>query len=490
MNSTIKQKTSILVGICSAHGYECRRTAQRETWLKEIPKSIHCVFFLGNKKTSKPDEGDMTMSDIIELNIPDDYSHLPAKVKAFFQYALDHYDFEWLFKCDDDTYIALDRLGELVHREYDLIGDISLIERGAPSGGAGYFLSHSLVEKIVHYTSIPETGYEDLIYGELANNLGARTLASHRLNMNAVPYPLKQNDIVTCHWCKPELLRVIHHIYSSWPQMSIPVHHKQWGWDTLNFYQSGVFYREKSACCGFWKYSCSQEIELHWCQWGRESVYFSEDCYRNDHLSLSITHAEVQKLNQWHQENQRKKWGFQPNKMNLVQLGSGGNDLSEWINTNIEDIDITQKLPFDHNSIDAYFLEHVIEHINTAEAYRFFEEVWRTLKPGGIIRLAFPDLVRLKERSSADYLNFIKEWGWGNGLPGSDVRAIVVQHGHKAIWSKETMRIVLESLGFRVTDCEVGESEYKHLQNLERHGDQIPEIINLIETSCIEAQKR
>ena len=83
------------------------------------------------------------------LWVEDDYRHLPAKGLAFYQYALEHYDFDWLFKCDDDTYLALDRLESLCDGRYDLVGDMSLADRGFPSGGAGYLMSRALVEGMV-----------------------------------------------------------------------------------------------------------------------------------------------------------------------------------------------------------------------------------------------------------------------------------------------------------------------------------------------------
>ncbi len=48
--------------------------------------------------------------DTVGLDAPDGYNELPAKVKSFFRYALENYEFEWLFKCDDDTYLELSRL--------------------------------------------------------------------------------------------------------------------------------------------------------------------------------------------------------------------------------------------------------------------------------------------------------------------------------------------------------------------------------------------
>lgn len=88
---------------------------------------IECRFFLGRREALEREE------DAIPLWVNDDDDHLPEKVLAFFRYALEYYDFDWLFKCDDNTYVALDRLAELADDQYDLIGDSSLKAKGAPA---------------------------------------------------------------------------------------------------------------------------------------------------------------------------------------------------------------------------------------------------------------------------------------------------------------------------------------------------------------------
>ena len=92
-----RKKVNILVGICSCTGAANRRKACRETWLSHPQEGVECRFFLG-RRTPLPNE-----PDVVALWVEDDYRHLPAKGLAFYQYALEHYDFDWLFKCDDDT---------------------------------------------------------------------------------------------------------------------------------------------------------------------------------------------------------------------------------------------------------------------------------------------------------------------------------------------------------------------------------------------------
>lgn len=95
--------------------------------------------------------------------------------------------------------------------------------------------------------------------------------------------------------------------------------------------------------------------------------------------------------------------------MLLIQMGCGANILPGWINLDLPQYDITRPLPWEDECVDAYFLEHVIEHVLPAEAYGFFMEAWRTLKPGGVLRLAFPDLLRIAKQSTPEYISFLQK---------------------------------------------------------------------------------
>lgn len=276
---SISKRPQILVGICSCTAMKNRRDAIRETWLRHCPSNINCTFFLGS---CLPLEGEE--ADTIILDSPDDYEHLPKKVFDFFCYALDNYEFDWLFKCDDDTYLALDRLEELIDSEYDLIGDIALEKRGAPSGGAGYLMARSLVEQIVECQNVPETGSEDLVFGALSQYLGARCLASRRLQSDREPFPQRDNDIITAHWCDPRQLKRIDSYYISTIVATYHGRHNLWR-DWLFFYVDGTFMRANNGDSGIYKVG-ADFLELHWHDWGDDLLQRETDHYKNTALTL------------------------------------------------------------------------------------------------------------------------------------------------------------------------------------------------------------
>lgn len=271
---------SIFVGICSCHGARARREACRETWLSRIPQGIAYKFFLGNKTQEKDEAGnddvapEEDMSDVIQLDVNDSYAFLPAKGIAFYQFALQHYSFDWLFKCDDDTYVALDRLETICKNDCDLVGDISVLKRGAPSGGAGYLMSRKLVEQFVqHESEIPKTGSEDLIFGDLTRNLGARMRADKRLNLGNNPSPRHNNDVVSCHWCSPEKLRDIHNLrFQRSDIITCRAVHPYWR-DEIQFFPNGRFMRRLSGCSGNYRYEDGKRIlRLIWDDWDEEKL--------------------------------------------------------------------------------------------------------------------------------------------------------------------------------------------------------------------------
>lgn len=255
---------TIFVGICSARHHKERRDAVRETWLSDAAPGIACCFFVGGKD-SLADE-----HDVVTVDAPDGYEDLPAKVIAFFRHALENHDFEWLFKCDDDTYLALDRLADLAKGESELVGNEFVAERGSPSGGAGYLLSRSIVERLVADADLPSRGLEDIIIGEAAIRHGARAEATSRLCWTNERFPQPDNDVITSHWCSPGRLRVIHASLREEPKC-VSVRHASWE-DLLMLYPGGYFTRTQTRCSGNWQQLKGGEILLRWFDWPEEKL--------------------------------------------------------------------------------------------------------------------------------------------------------------------------------------------------------------------------
>ncbi|HUZ06594.1 MAG TPA: methyltransferase domain-containing protein [Candidatus Paceibacterota bacterium] len=86
----------------------------------------------------------------------------------------------------------------------------------------------------------------------------------------------------------------------------------------------------------------------------------------------------------------------------MINLGCGGRFHPDWVNADIAPrdpsvlrCDLSQRLPFPDNVFDAVYHSNVLEHIRRDDALPFMRECLRVLKPGGILRVAVPDLERI-----------------------------------------------------------------------------------------------
>lgn len=117
-------------------------------------------------------------------------------------------------------------------------------------------------------------------------------------------------------------------------------------------------------------------------------------------------------------------------------VGGGGPD---WM------LDLTEpfRCPSDH--WDGVTLEHVNEHLLYSQNLRLFQEVLRTLKPGGVLRVAVPDLDR--------YLGWNQlrdeepKFGRYGSLPEA-VSNLTQNHAHRSVWNGELMCELLGEVGF------------------------------------------
>lgn len=85
-----------------------------------------------------------------------------------------------------------------------------------------------------------------------------------------------------------------------------------------------------------------------------------------------------------------------------LNIGCGSQIHPDWINADLSPaapgivpVDIRKGLPFEAASFDAVYHSHVLEHLTRAAGKAFIIECRRVLKPGGVLRIAVPDLERI-----------------------------------------------------------------------------------------------
>ena len=191
-----------------------------------------------------------------------------------------------------------------------------------------------------------------------------------------------------------------------------------------------------------------------------------------------------------------------------LQIGSGHNLLAGWLNTTLYPfepgtvfLDASRPFPLPADSLDYVFSEHVIEHLEFDEAALMLGECFRTLKTGGRIRLATPDLtqiIALYTQPEADAQQEYIRWIMDQFRPqiGEYNPAHVINHSfhgwrHKFIYDRAALTGALVRAGFRdIERLEPGASAHEQLRGIEQHGSYVgSEAAMRYETMVFEATK-
>ena len=85
-----------------------------------------------------------------------------------------------------------------------------------------------------------------------------------------------------------------------------------------------------------------------------------------------------------------------------INLGCGERTHPDWLNVDLtagkSDVlkyDLTTGVPFPSDRADAVYCAAVLEHFRRQNVAQFLKEIYRVLKPGGVIRVGVPDLEKL-----------------------------------------------------------------------------------------------
>lgn len=113
-----------------------------------------------------------------------------------------------------------------------------------------------------------------------------------------------------------------------------------------------------------------------------------------------------------------------PDGHKYLNLGCGNHYHLAWNNldfgargTEVIGHNLLQGVPFADNTFDAVYHSHVLEHFVAEDGQRFMSESYRVLKPGGVLRVAVPDLEQIVQV----YLQNLDE-----GLKGNE--QAILQH--------------------------------------------------------------
>lgn len=197
---------------------------------------------------------------------------------------------------------------------------------------------------------------------------------------------------------------------------------------------------------------------------------------------------------------------FAKTAIKKLHIGCQDHLIEGWLNVDLMPgvasvayMDATKAFPFPDETFDFIFSEHMIEHITLKEGYLMLQECKRVLKPGGVLRISTPDLQFLmdlythpKDALHQEYIEAYRRF-----FPQLSYisEAMVVNNfvrnwGHQFIYDKKTLAYLMQDAGFSgVLFCKVGESRYNELNNIERHGEEIGDAFNRLESFVVEGKK-
>ena len=105
-------------------------------------------------------------------------------------------------------------------------------------------------------------------------------------------------------------------------------------------------------------------------------------------------------------------------KANALLVKLGILSPTEFSPTTTTVFDIRKKFPFKNNSVYAFYSGELLEHLQPREAQDLMKECFRTLIPGGRLRINVPDTYRFWKRYCNDYEKMIEipRENWDDGF--------------------------------------------------------------------------
>jgi predicted SAM-dependent methyltransferase len=168
-----------------------------------------------------------------------------------------------------------------------------------------------------------------------------------------------------------------------------------------------------------------------------------------------------------------------------VQLGCGRRPFAGWVNIDLERgvhpdvrVDLRGGFPAPAGSVAFIYSEHVFEHLTLGDGRRVFADCQAALEPGGVMRIAMPDLRYIVER----YLEGRYDGEAGPEAEGDafyrsiDSAALLLNHalrawGHLYLYDFNELSLRLRQAGFTSIESQTpGKSSHQELEGREQRG--------------------
>jgi predicted SAM-dependent methyltransferase len=147
-----------------------------------------------------------------------------------------------------------------------------------------------------------------------------------------------------------------------------------------------------------------------------------------------------------------------------IHLGPGrGNYLNGWTNVDANFVtckldiwaDLRAKLPFRRGTVEAFYSHHVIEHLPDALLPFHFGEMFRCLRPSGVIRIGGPNTDTAIRKFTENDLDWFGDFpDTRRSIGGRFANFILCRGEHLTILTSSYLRELAEDAGFdKVAFC-------------------------------------
>ncbi len=199
---------------------------------------------------------------------------------------------------------------------------------------------------------------------------------------------------------------------------------------------------------------------------------------------------KIKILRGWLHRSRIIKRYMDAHKIRKLQIGAGRTSIQGWLSSDLTlsdhaiYLDARKRFPFEKDSFDYVYSEHMIEHISWNEGQRMLQECRRILKPGGTLRIATPDLavlIGLYNPNGHPLNEAFTKWITDRHLKDIGVykAPFVINNafynwGHQFLYDGELLTLALKQAGFTtIEQCQPGESADEHLKGIESHGKHV-----------------
>ena len=109
----VKKKINNIFLVCSCHKYIYRIPIIQHYFNNYLQPNDYLLFIVGRSNNTIDN---VSNSNIIQLNVSDLYEHLTLKLIGAYEYVEQHFDYKYLVKMDDDMFIQLPQLNNLLSK--------------------------------------------------------------------------------------------------------------------------------------------------------------------------------------------------------------------------------------------------------------------------------------------------------------------------------------------------------------------------------------